>query len=91
MLEYDPDAGYDDQVIEALYQKVFEDQNINLKPTTQIPLHLNTYFNGNTILDRFRIPMPHSVHIASPESKGQLWLRFHSYHVHIGLNIWLPF
>ena len=63
VLEYDPRAGYDDQVIEALYYRIFQDRQINLQPTTQIPLYLNTYFNGNVIVDRARLPMPHSPRI----------------------------
>ena len=58
VLEYDPQAGYDDDVIEALYYRLFQDRQINLQPTTQIPLYLNTYFNGNLIADRARLPMP---------------------------------
>lgn len=71
-LEYDPDAGYDDQVIEALYLRIFQDRNINPKPTTQIPLHLNSYFNGNLILDRSRIPVPPKTNaVSSVDRKGK--------------------
>jgi hypothetical protein len=58
VLEYDPRAGYDDQVIEALYYRIFQDRQINLQPTSQIPLYINTYFNGNIIAERVRLPMP---------------------------------
>lgn len=63
IFEYDPDAGYDDQVLEALYFRIFQERHINLKPTTQIPLYLNTYFNGNLILDRCRIPVPQCANV----------------------------
>ncbi|KAF8322125.1 hypothetical protein DL93DRAFT_1254761 [Clavulina sp. PMI_390] len=58
VLDYDPAGGYDDQVLAALFYNLFKERDINLNPTSIIPLHLNAAFNSNIAVDRIRFPIP---------------------------------
>lgn len=72
-LEYDPNAGYDDDVIMALSLEMFKKRGISTTPTSLLPFYIASYFDGAKINDQVRIPMPgsDSVPIIDPFTPGE--------------------